>query len=132
MTTFNHVWSCMDPPMRGNRPVTGYALIISHICICMSSCASCSLGKYEWQQSVEQIAFADVILMNKSDLVSVGDRKRVTTRIKVRHCPSTFCHPQMRCPQPGRGWSYYALSHSWGYLQEGHKPQVFQASANPP
>ncbi len=27
--------------------------------------------------------FADVILMNKSGLVSVGDRKRVATRIKV-------------------------------------------------
>lgn len=34
-------------------------------------------------QSVEQVAFADVILMNKTDLVSVGDRKRVSNRIKV-------------------------------------------------
>ncbi|CAL5225787.1 g8562 [Coccomyxa viridis] len=33
-------------------------------------------------ESVEQVAFADVILMNKTDLVSVGDRKRVSNRIK--------------------------------------------------
>ena len=53
------------------------------ISMCMTLCISCSLGECELTQSVEQIAFADVILMNKSDLVSVGDRKRVTTRIKV-------------------------------------------------
>jgi len=35
-------------------------------------------------QSVEQIAFADVILLNKNDLVSVGERKRITARIKVQ------------------------------------------------
>ena len=45
--------------------------------------ASYALEVFELLQSVEQIAFADVILMNKSDLVSVGDRKRVATRIKV-------------------------------------------------
>jgi len=35
-------------------------------------------------QSVEQVAFADVILLNKNDLVSVGERKRITARIKVQ------------------------------------------------
>ena len=40
---------------------------------------------------MEQIAFADVILMNKTDLVSVGDRKRVTARIKARY-PAMLGH----------------------------------------
>lgn len=35
-------------------------------------------------QSVEQVAFADIILLNKSDLVTEDDKKRVTGRIKVR------------------------------------------------
>ena len=45
--------------------------------------SSYALEVLEYLQGVEQIAFADVILMNKSDLVSVGDRKRVAARIKV-------------------------------------------------
>lgn len=34
-------------------------------------------------QSVEQVAFADIILLNKSDLVTEEDKKRITARIKV-------------------------------------------------
>ncbi|KAK9915926.1 hypothetical protein WJX75_006090 [Coccomyxa subellipsoidea] len=33
-------------------------------------------------ESVEQVAFADIILLNKSDLVTQDDKKRVTARIK--------------------------------------------------
>lgn len=39
-------------------------------------------------QSVEQVAFADVILLNKSDLVTSDDKKRITARIKVLCCVS--------------------------------------------
>lgn len=35
-------------------------------------------------QSVEQVAFADVILLNKNDLISAGESKRITARIKVQ------------------------------------------------
>lgn len=34
-------------------------------------------------QSVEQLAFADIILLNKIDLVTEDDKKRITARIKV-------------------------------------------------
>ena len=41
---------------------------------------------FDGLQSVEQVAFADVILLNKNDLVSVGGRKRIAARIKVQIC----------------------------------------------
>lgn len=34
-------------------------------------------------QSVEQLAFADVVLLNKTDLVTDADKKRIIERIKV-------------------------------------------------
>ncbi len=41
---------------------------------------------------MEQVAFADVILLNKADLVSEDDQKRITARIKVfpLRLPSTL------------------------------------------
>lgn len=35
-------------------------------------------------QSIEQIAFADIILLNKTDLVDEAHKQRVVSRIKVR------------------------------------------------
>jgi G3E family GTPase len=40
-------------------------------------------------QSVEQIAFADIILLNKVDLVDEAHKKRVISRIKVGRCLAT-------------------------------------------
>lgn len=40
-------------------------------------------------QSVEQLAFADVILLNKTDLIEDEDKARILRRIKVgAHCSS--------------------------------------------
>lgn len=37
-------------------------------------------------QSVEQLAFADVVVINKTDLVSEDERAALKQRIKVRRC----------------------------------------------
>ena len=52
-------------------------------------------------QSVKQVAFADIILLNKSDLVTQDDKKRVTARIKVR-CSLYNPVYQLCCPFFGR------------------------------
>lgn len=42
------------------------------------------LGTHPHLQAEEQVAFADIILLNKCDLVDADGRKQVLSRIKVR------------------------------------------------
>ena len=64
--------------------------------------------------TVEQIAFADRVLLNKTDLVSQSERDTIKQRIKVRVSPGQAWHREPACvhsspphsllplPPPGR------------------------------
>ena len=51
------------------------------------------------KEAVEQIAFADVILLNKADLVSADERAEVERRIRAIN-PHAVIHPTERCAVP--------------------------------
>lgn len=53
-----------------------YCVAAAAVCVCVRVCA-CAL-------TVQQVAFADKILLNKTDLVAAADKANVVKRIRVR------------------------------------------------
>lgn len=65
-------------------------VLTSYLPLQLPCCSVCN--SYHVLQSVEQLAFADVVVINKTDLVTASEKTELEKRVKVITLPTPVLH----------------------------------------